>query len=447
MKRKCMVAKAMLLAAGALLFLQVPHAAAQEQAPAAQQPAYTIPEYNAFQACRAETNPQSQVKCLDDFVAKFPKSTLMKYVDQMYFTEYNALKNYPKVIEYADKYIADSDAKADGAGRLQALYSRSAVFEIAFTSNPKAADATDQLNKAKAAALQGLQLLDALPKPDNMTPQQFADNKKPAIALFNATAGFAELQLKDYASAAASFKAALANKADDGVSSYRLGVALLYSTPPQSLDGFWALARAIALKAPGDTQIKDYLRKQIAAYEQSGCDQLVDPQMNELLQLAATSPDRPATYSIPSSADLDKIRQSSNILSVIADLKGGGDKAKMTWLAICGLDFPEVVGKVIDVTPGTDMVELHVYTGATSEEMEAATTANMDVKVPGQPEASRLQKDDGVRFAGTLTGYDPDPFMLHWEKAKVNPEDIPPEKSEGKRKPHKVAPPPKASSN
>jgi hypothetical protein len=445
MKRKCMVAKAMLAVAGALLFWQVPHAAAQDAS--AQQPAYTIPEYNAFQACRAETNPQSQVKCLDDFVAKFPKSTLMKYVDQMYFTEYNALKNYPKVIEYADKYIADSDPKADGAGRLQALYSRSAVFEIAFTSNPKAADATDQLNKAKAAALQGLQLLDALPKPDNMTPQQFADNKKPAIALFNATAGFAELQLKDYASAAASFKAAIANKADDGVSSYRLGVALLYSTPPQSLDGFWALARAIALKAPGDTQIKDYLRKQIAAYEQSGCDQLVDPQMNELLQLAATSPDRPATYSIPSSADLDKIRQSSNILSVIADLKGGGDKAKMTWLAICGLDFPEVVGKVIDVTPGTDMVELHVYTGATSEEMEAATTANMDVKVPGQPEASRLQKDDGVRFAGTLTGYDPDPFMLHWEKAKVNPEDIPPEKSEGKRKPHKVAPPPKPSGN
>ena len=89
MKRKCMVAKAMLLAAGALLFWQVPHAAAQDAS--AQQPAYTIPEYNAFQACRAETNPQSQVKCLDDFVAKFPKSTLMKYVDQMYFTEYNAL--------------------------------------------------------------------------------------------------------------------------------------------------------------------------------------------------------------------------------------------------------------------------------------------------------------------------------------------------------------------
>jgi hypothetical protein len=434
MTRKCTVAKATLLAAGALLFWQVPNAAAQEAQ--AQQPTYTIPEYNAFQACRAETNPQSQVKCLDDFVAKFPKSTLMKYVDQMYFTEYNQLKNYQKVSDYADKYVAESDPKADAAGRLQALYTRSAVFEFAY--NPKAPDAADQLNKAKAAANDCLKALDGLPKPDNMTPQQFADNKKPAAALCNNTAGFAELQQKDYTSAAASFKAALANSPTDGVASYRLGVALLQETPPQSLDGFWALARAVALKAPGDAQIKDYLRKRISAYQQSGCDQLVDPQMNELLQLAAASPDRPATYNILSADDLNKIRTSSNILSVITDLKGGGDKAKLTWLAICGLDFPEVVGKVIDVTPGTDMVELHVYTGATSEEMEAATTANMDVKVPGQPEASRLQKDDGVRFSGTLAGYDPDPFMLHWEKAKVNPEDIPPEKQEGKRKPHKV---------
>jgi tetratricopeptide (TPR) repeat protein len=436
MTRKCMAAQAFLLAAGMLLCWQVPQAAAQD---AQAQPTYTIPEYNAFQACRAETKPDAQVKCLDDFVAKFPKSTLMKYVDQSYVPAYNQLKNYAKVIEYSDKYVAESDPKTDAPGRLAALYSRSAVFEAWFQDNTKAPNLTDQLNKAKAAALDGLKALDTLPKPDNMTAQQFADNKKPAVALFNSVAGFAELQLKDYAAAADAFKAALVNKADDGVSSYRLGVALLQETPPQYMDGFWAMARALALKAPIDpAAIKDYLRKRITAYQQSGCDQLVEPQMNELLQLAATSPDRPATYTIPSAADLDKIRQSSNILSVIADLKGGGDKAKMSWLAICGLDFPEVVGKVIDVTPGTDFVGLHVYTGATSEEMEAATTANMDVKVVGQPESSRLQKLDGVRFSGTLVGYDPDPFMLHWDKAKVNPEDIPPEKAEGNRKPHKV---------
>jgi hypothetical protein len=444
MTRKCMAAKSVLLAAVAAVCWQARPAAAQATGQAQGQPTYTIPEYNAFQACRAETKPDAQIKCLDDFVAKFPKSTLMKYVDQLYIPAYNTQKNWAKVIEYSDKYVAESDPTADAPGRLQALYSRSSVFEAWFNDNSKAPNAADQLAKAKSAALDGLKALAALPKPDNMTQQQFDDNKKPAVALFNGVAGFAELQMKDYAAAADSYKADLANKPDDGVASYRLGLALLQENPPVYMDGFWALARAVNLmkNAGSDNNaIKDYLRKRITAYQQSGCDQLVDPQLNELLQLAASSGDRPATYSIPSSADLDKIRQSSNILSVITDLKAGGDKAKGTWLAICGLDFPEVVGKVIDDTPGTDAVELHVYTGATSEEMEAATTPNMDVKVVGQPEASRLQKDDGVRFSGTLVAYDPEPFMLHWDKAKVNPEDIPPEKQEGKRKPHKVGSP------
>ncbi len=438
MKRDRMAARGIVLALTLFLCWQVKPAAAQEAQ--AQQPSYTIPEYNAFQACRAETNAQTRLKCLDDFNSKFPKSTLMKYIDQMYWGTYNELKNYAKVVEYADKYIAESDAKADVAARVQALYTRCAVFEFAY--NPKASDANDQLTKAKTAAQLGLDTLNLLPKPENMNDQQFADQKKPVAALFYNTMGFAQLQMKDYTNAATAFKSALTNAPTDGVAEYRLGVAYLQATPPLSMDGFWALARAIALKAPGDAQIKDYLRKQLVRYQQSGCDNLIDSQMAELLQLAAGSPDKPATYSIPAAADLDKVRQGLNILTVLTDLSAGGDKAKTTWLAVCGSDFPEVVGKVIEVTPGTDTVELHVFTGATSEEMEKATAANMDVKIPGQPEASRLQKDDGVRFSGTLTGYDPSPFMLHWEKGKVNAEDIPPEKKEGQtRKPHKVAKP------
>jgi hypothetical protein len=48
------------------------------------------------------------------------------------------------------------------------------------------------------------------------------------------------------------------------------------------------------------------------------------------------------------------------------------------------------------------------------------------VKIAGQPEAAKLEKGNPVRFTGTLEGYDPDPaFMLHWDKAKVNEEDLP----------------------
>ena len=114
--------------------------------------------------------------------------------------------------------------------------------------------------------------------------------------------------------------------------------------------------------------------------------------------------------------------------SVIADLKAGGDKAKVTWLAACGLEFPEVPGKVIDVTPGTDSVQLKVAFVTSEAEFDAATTPDLDVKVVGQPEAAKLEKNSAVHFTGTLTAFDPDPaFMLHWDKAKVKEEDLPKE--------------------
>jgi tetratricopeptide (TPR) repeat protein len=420
-----------------MLCLSVGPVAAQDQQDQNKPAPYTMPEYNGFQACHAETNAQMRAKCLDDFVAKFPNSTLMPYVLQLYYTTYNELKNYPKTIEYADKLVALGD-KIDVGIRLQALYTRALAFAYAFSE--KASDATDQLNKARAAALDGLKLINGITtKPANVTDDQFAQQKNALIVLFNYTAGSASYTLKDYPSAIQYFKAALAVNPADAITNYRLGLAYLQSTPPQSLDGFWSLARAVDLKIADDAKIKSYLRTKIFDYEQPGCDPQVDAQLAELLQLAANSPDRPATYTIPSADDLKKIQASSNILTVLTDLKAGGDKAKMTWLAICGAEFPEVAGKVIDVTPGTDSVELHIVTGATAEEIEAATAPNLDVKVVGQPEAARLQKDDGVRFSGTIASYDPDPtFMLHWDKAKINPEDIPAEK--GKHTPHKAAP-------
>ena len=60
-------------------------------------------------------------------------------------------------------------------------------------------------------------------------------------------------------------------------------------------------------------------------------------------------------------------------------------------------------------------------------EFEAATTPNMDVNQDAGPAGSR-ETGEGQRGAlyRHLESYDPDPaFMLHWEKAKVNAEDLP----------------------
>ncbi len=459
MTRKCFNRLAMFVAGVVLVGAPSRPAAAQAAAAQDQNQAkttYTLPEYNAFQAANSEKDPQARLKLLDDFVAKYPNSTLMPYVDTLYYQTYSQLKNYPKTMEWADKLVALGD-KVDAQTRLQAIQARVAVFTATYASMAKNPDVQAQLTKERDAALQGASLLDQLAKPASVTSSDddWKKQKMPGLAFFYAAAGFADLQLKDYPAAVTAFKNALVNKPDDNVSAYRLGLAYLNLSPPQYLDGFWALARAIDLKVPDADKIKDYLQKQILAYEQPGCDSQATDQVNELLQLAQNSPERPATWTLPSQADLKTIQQASNILSLIADLGAGGDKAKMTWLAICGAEFPEVVGKIIDVKPGDAFIDFMVYTGASADEMQNATTANMDVKVwtaappagstaagaagttpvPPQPDVARLQKDDPIRFSGTLVSYDPSPLMLHWDQVKVDPTIIPEKGNTGKHKP------------
>src|SRR5256885_8523701 len=247
-----------------------------------------------------------------------------------------------------------------------------------------------------------------------------------------------------YAAAVASFKAVLALNPDDPVTSYNLGRAYQAMSPPQQMDAFWAFARAVTAKGATEAQskqIKSYLRKLLANYQGGTvCDSLTDAELNELLQLAGSSAERPGSYSLPSAADLAAAQKDMTIASVVADLKVGGDKAKLTWLASCGLEFPEVPGKVIEVLPGTDAIVLKVAFVTSDAEFDAATTPNMDVKVVGQPEAARVGKGRGGDFSGTPNSHDPEPaFFLHWEKAKVKEEDIPKEKAAPKKPVRKPA--------
>jgi len=105
----------------------------------------------------------------------------------------------------------------------------------------------------------------------------------------------------------------------------------------------------------------------------------------------------------------------------------------VTWLASCGLEFPDVPGKLFEAVPAATasdpiILKLAFVTDQTS--FDAATAPDMEVKIVGQPEAAKLEKDSAPRFTGTLMSYDPDPaFMLHWDKAKVNAEDLPKEKT------------------
>jgi len=105
-----------------------------------------------------------------------------------------------------------------------------------------------------------------------------------------------------------SFKAALALNPDDPITNYRLGQAYLAITPQQLMDAFWHIAKAVTAKGATEAQsrqIKTYLRRLIVNYQGGrACDSLTDAELNELLQLAGSSAERPGSYSLPGAADL-----------------------------------------------------------------------------------------------------------------------------------------------
>lgn len=419
----------LLLAALGLLSVAASPSAAQEKhdcTGAGQK--YTMAEYNSYQAAAAEKNPAAQIKLLDDFVSKYPSSCLLNYVYPLYYKNYFAQKSFVKAMEYADKMIALDFATP--TERYDAFYVRAVAYNTMLQMN-QTPDA-DSSKAARTAALGGLKVLDQIPKPDGVDDATFAAQKKQSAALFLQTAANAGMAAKDYAGTIDSYKQLLGQDPDNLIANYNIGKAYMALTPPQSLDALWFYARAATSKGASEQQsktIKGYLRKVLANYQgNTVCDPLTDAEMNELLQLAPNSLDRPATYKLVSSADLETARKDMTIASVVTDLKAGGDKAKLTWTASCGLEFPDVPGKLIDVIPGTDTIELKVAFVTSDAEFQAATNPDMDViiKTADQPAAAKLEKGNPVRFTATLETYDPDPaFQLHWDKAKVNEEDLP----------------------
>jgi tetratricopeptide (TPR) repeat protein len=440
MKRAYRYMSAVLLCV-ALLTGSAAFAAPQDAA--SQKPAYTLAEYNAYQDASKEPDPQAKIKKLDAFVATYPQSSLLPYVYRTYYLAYYQQKNYPQTLAYVDKLLALGD-KIDIGSRLEGYIARAQAYGTG--SSDKSLQTPDQYTAARDAASKGLDTLGTWQKPANMTDDAFATQKKSLGILFNNVGGLTSSGLKDYKGAQTFYKAALAIDPKDAVTHYRLGVAYLQDAPPATLDGYWELSVAINLKVPGDDQVRAYLKNQLLHYQQLGCDKLADDEVASLITGAAAGGARPATFTVPSADDLKAA--SADTANFMPWLEEGMDHGKLMWLATCGLEYPDVPVRVMESKPGDgDNLTLEVYRPAASDpdaaakEMDAATMPNMEVHVVAQPEAKRVSKDDYVRFTGTLSSYQPPPmFLLTWDNAKINTEDIPAEKAApgAKRPAHKL---------
>jgi hypothetical protein len=406
--------------------------------PQAQQPPkYGVAEFNGWKAASDQKDPKQKIAMLDAWVAKYPTSELLSYAYKDYMGAYYELHQWNKYIEYLDKFLALPVPQGE---RIQALYQRAATFD--FVYNAKSPNLAEASTKARDSALEGLKALNDFAKPAQATDEQWAAFKKQYSTQFYNTAATSSFYLKDYKAAADNFHALLGLDPKQAAAQYMMGRAYLLETPPQTMAGFWAVARAIALKVPDADKVTNFLRDRISDYQSPVCDSAVDGELKELLALAQNSDNPPADYSIPSTAELAKLRE-REVPAVIASLRANGKDGKNTWVSVCDGVFPEAfLAKIYEIN-ATDpaAIEIKAAVGSTEDEVNASTAPDLDLFVPGQPNAARLGKDDIFRFAGKMTGYSPNPFQITFKEVKINPEDIPEEKGKkpakrpGKAKP------------
>jgi hypothetical protein len=386
--------------------------------------AYNREEYDRWMACRTEKVPEQKVKCLDEFVAKSPgaAAALAPYIASDYMHAYLDVKDWPKTIEAADKLLQFGE-KISADDQMTARVARA----VAFLQGAAQMQTPEKLKAARDSARQGLKDNAGAKKPDGASQADWDALTRQRSLYFASAIATASDGLKDYPGIVEAYKALAALEPNEPSYWYKIGRAYLAMTPPQTLDGFWAISRSVSLKGPNEATIHDYLRKLVINYQQAACDKLVDDEVNQMITLAAGAPDRPATFTLYSADDLNKAR--TDTANFIPYLREGGEHGKLMWLAVCGLDYPEIVTKLIaiDAPEGAPAV-LHTFTGVTGDETKDGTAADMEVKLDGsQPDAKRLVVNDELRFGATLAAYDQTHFMLHWEKGKVNPEDIPAE--------------------
>lgn len=393
---------------------------------------YTVEEYNDYQAAFVEKDLTKRLKLLDKFVTDHPKSELLPLVYQLYFQTYQQQNNAAKVVEYADKYL-EFDKDNFGVLALRSYY-----FPYSLAASDPQLEA--KLKRAEEAAEQGLRALETAKKPENVTEEQFAQQKKGAAGIFHQTLGFADLQRKNYKEAITHFNQAIQTGGEDPFTFYRLGLAYIYDKPPQYIPGMWAIARAIDLNVPNANQVRDFLKK-VYIQQQSvvGCPELIDDGVTRLIEAAKKSNQPPADFKIYSDAEITAARDAMTPSSILADLKAGGEKAQLTWLAACGAGV-ELGGRVGATPTDAAAGEVSLKLGVGPEAEKAPPDFyNVEVKIPGEPRAKDLKQGDAVRFEGTVKSYDTTPqFVLHLVNGKVNEEDLPKAKAKPKPTPRRT---------
>jgi tetratricopeptide (TPR) repeat protein len=403
-------------------FLQFGSALACAASPEAPQEAAKTPqwksrdEYDAFQAMASEKDLHKKISLGEAFLQKYTDSD---FKDLAYVTIMGACQQLGDTAKAADAARKALEANPDN---LQALSYLSFVFPFVFKSDDP--DSVSKLSRAENDARHGLDLLQTLKKPENVTDEQFNQYVKSQRAVFNGLIGFVALQRKDYAAAISSLKADVEDNPSDVYGFYRLGVAYISSEPRDYDNGVWNLARSAALaKAsnnPAQAEIQKYMKQVYVSYHGN------DEGLDDIVAQAAASPTAPEGFKVEPMKIPEKTGNPNidSFNQLATPLKLGGERAQKVWDSLKGQQlglggFVDSVEKGKD--PDTYLVRIDILT----QSRQADGVYDIELVDSTQPNVKNLIKGDGVRFQGKIVSYTATPNFVLTIDGTINSEDIP----------------------
>ena len=379
----------------------------------------TREEYDTYMVFAQEQDANKKIGLIDAFFEKFEDTDFKEAILIQKMQAYQGLNDGAGTAKTAREVLAINPNQVD------ALYMLSVTFPYRF--QPDDADAESALSRARSDARTGLSALEQLQKPSNMSDSQFADFVKPRRLVFNNTVGFAALQQKDYPTAITYFKVVSGETPNDALVFYRIGLAYLYSDPPDHDNSVWYLAHAVSLAGAGNNslnedEIRQFLtRAYVSRYRSEGG-------LSDIITQAAASPTPPDGFAVPTPPETPETATPSEkvFLTLAHPLRGGGATAQRSWDQTKGTRLP-MAGKVDSLVRGDGAGIYNVRIDLVSDSLSSEDGVyDVVLRVSGQAKVSNLAKGDIIRFEGDLDGYEVTPnFFFTLANARINPEDLP----------------------
>jgi tetratricopeptide (TPR) repeat protein len=374
-------------------------------------------EYDAYMGVTGEKDPQKRIGLADAFLQKYPNSFVKDTVYVVLMQTYAQLNDVNKAIDAAHKAVAANPDK------LEALTYLSFVFPFVFKGDDP--EATTKLSQAENDAKRGLDALQKLKKPDNVTEEQFTQYVKQQRANFNGSIGFVALQRKDYAAAITSFKTSAEDNPADVYTFYRLGIAHISADPRDYDNAIWSLARSASLAKAGNNpaapEIERYLKQVYINYHGN------DEGLAGIMAQAAASPTPPEGFKVApmetpkptGNASVDAFNQTFFMLKL------GGERAQKLWDSLKGQPFG-VGGFIESVEKGADAGQYVLKIDVLEASKAADGVYDIELKDSTQPNVKNLGRGDAVHFQGTISSYAAAPnLVITLEGGKINEDEIP----------------------